>query len=200
MNLIPASEASEDDLRYLVRSVSVGKLFYAHTGRNAWWSTWVTQYSRGCFHTSLASAQSFCETQRVQGTVFYIDEIPALIFHAGDRILVAPEINTTKFLSRLDADRLAQITTVLPITTFTFRQVYLLFRPSSLAWQRGYPQRNSMLLHFGAGAQHPEVVNAADALRSYQSRSNGAAYRLGWRQRPFAIDRSVLHELVGIWQ
>lgn len=200
MKLIQANEASEDDLRYLVRSVSVGKIFYARTGRNAWWSTWITRYSPGCFHTSLASAQSFCEKQRVQGTVFYIDEVPALTFHASERVLVAPEINTTKFLSRLDADRMVQILTVLPITTFTFYQVYLLLRPSSLAWQRGYPQRNSMLLHFGAGAQPPEVVNEKDTLLSYQSRSLGPAYKMVWGQRPFSMDRSELHGLVNIWQ
>lgn len=193
MRLIPAAEAAEDELLHLVRSVRVGKVYYAHTGRNAWWSTWITRYSRGCFHTSLRAAQSYCEMRRVQGTVFYIDEVPALTFCSGDRVLVATEINTTAFLSRIDQDRVAHIFATLPVTTFTFKQIYLVFRPASLAWRQGYPQQNSMLVHFGVGEEAPEMVAHDDELQSYQSRSLGGGYRLIWTRRPFTVDRSELH-------
>ena len=193
MKLCPVSQAPANDLRFMVRSVSVSKIYYVWTGRNAWWSTWATRYSPGCFHTTLASAKSFCESKRVQGTVFYIDELPVLAFHAPDRALFAVEINTEQFLSKINQDLLTSLTTVLPVSTMTLRQMNYIFRPESPLWPSTYPKSDSMLVTFGTGDPKPETVAIGDDLFSYKSYAQGANYLLGWERRPFTKSRTILH-------
>lgn len=193
MNLCPASLATENDLRFMVRSVSVSKVYYVWMGRNAWWSTWATRYSPGCFHTTLVDAKSFCESKRVQGTVFYIDELPVLSFYAGERALFAAEINTEHFLSKLDQELLTSVTSVFPVSTMTLRQMHHMFKPESPLWPSAYPKRDSMLATFGSGDQRPDDVAREDDLFSYKSYSPGTAYLLGWERRPFTKNRSTLH-------
>ena len=140
MTLIAASSAELNDLRYMVRSIAVLKVYYVWAGRNAWWNTWSTRYSPGCFHRTLKDAKAFCEGLRVQGTVFYIDELPSLGFLARDRTLVVSEINTESFLRRFDTNRLTSITTALPVATMTLNQMRYLFRVESPLWPSNYPR------------------------------------------------------------
>lgn len=200
MQLIDASAADADDLRYMVREVKVVRLFYVTTGRNAWWSTWITRYSPGCMHSTLESAKSFCEGRRVQGTVFYIDELPSLAFIAPERSLVISEINTDKFLGRLNLKQLRDITTVLPISTMTLRQMIYVFRPYSPLWPSGYPRKDSAILSF---CHRPDTllgIKPNEELSSFASSSNGPNYYLGWSSRPFTKDRGVLHSIAeALW-
>lgn len=193
MVLIPASRAHGNDLRFMVRSVQVVKVYYVWTGRNAWWSTWSTRYSPGCFHTTLASAKAFCEPKRVQGTVFYIDELPSLAFTAPERVLIASEINSERFFGKLDVNRLTSITTVFPVSTMTLRQMMYVFRAESPLWPKGYPRENSAQVSFGSGPEQLELIPVGEELHSYMSHAQGANYLLGWEKRPFVYDRSVLH-------
>ena len=57
----------------------VRKIYYVFQGRNAWHSTWITQYNNGCMHINLDNAKKYAESLRACGSVFYIREIPALI-------------------------------------------------------------------------------------------------------------------------
>ena len=198
MKLCPASDAPKEDLRYMVRSVAVSKIYYVWTGRNAWWSTWATRYSPGCFHTTIESAKRFCESRRVQGTVFYIDELPVLTFYAPERAIFAIEINTEHFLGKLDQDLLASVTNILPVSTMTLRQMHCMFKPGSPIWPSRYPGYNSMLVTYGSGDQKPEVVAITDELFSYKSYGQGATYLLGWERRPFNKNRSTLHAVASL--
>src|SRR4051812_25147339 len=127
MQLAQLLEVPPDDFRARVCAVRVVKVFYVSTGRNAWWSTWVTRYSPGCMHGALESAKAFCEERRRQGTIFYIDELPSLAFVASECALVVSEINTEGFFDRFDAERFASITSVVPIITFSLDQVVCMF-------------------------------------------------------------------------
>ena len=195
MELIAASQAKDDDLRYLVRSVKVVKLFYVTTGRNAWWSTWITRYSPGCMHSTMESAKAFCELGRVQGTVFYIDELPSLAFIVPERALVISEINTEAFLKRLDLKRLTSITTVFPVSSMTLRQMTYVFQPQSPLWPAAYPQEDSAILSFCSAPATLTEINGSDQLASFASSSTGPNYYLNWSTRPFAKDRSLLHKI-----
>lgn len=195
MQLIAASGASEDDLRYMVREVKVVRLYYVSTGRNAWWSTWITRYSPGCMHSTIASAKSFCEGRRVQGTVFYIDELPSLAFIAPERSLLVSEINTDKFLGQLNLGRLRDITTVLPVSTMTLRQMTHIFRPESPLWPSTYPKVDSTILSFCSQPETLAEVQSSEQLSSWASSSSGPNHYLGWSSRPFTKDRSVLHSI-----
>lgn len=194
MQLIAASHAQDDDLRYLVRDVKAVKLHYVTTGRNTWWSTWSTRYSPGCMHSTIDSAKAFCEARRVQGTVFYIDELPSIAFIAADnRALVVSEINTGSFLKRLDRKWLASLTTVFPVSTMTLRQITYVFRPESPLWPTDYPRRDSAILSFCSAPGTLAELSAKEELSSYASSSSGPRYYLGWSTRPFLKDRLALH-------
>lgn len=177
----------------MVRSVAVVKLYYVWTGRNAWWYTWSTKYSKGCFHRTLESAKEFCESRRVQGTVFYIDELPSLAFFAPDRALIVSEINTERFLGTYNVRRLSSITTAFPVSTMTLRQFWYLFRVESDLWPLEHPKRNSSFVSFYRGGESFEKVAVEQELASFQSYSEGPRFFLRWRQRPFERDRSQLH-------
>ena len=193
MELIAASHAQDDDLLYLVREVKDVKLHYVTTGSNAWWSTWITRYSPGCMHSTMDSAKAFCEARRVQGTVFYIDELPSIAFIAENCALVVSEINTESFLKRLDAKRLTSITTVFPVSTMTLRQMTYVFRPESPLWPTDYPRRDSAILSFCSASGTLAELSAKEELSSYASSSSGPTYYLGWSTHPFSKDWSVLH-------
>ena len=198
MSFITASCASQDHLRYMVRSVAVVKVYYVWTGRNAWWSTWSTRYSVGCFHRTLNSAKDFCEQRRTQGTVFYIDELPSLAFLAPGRALVASEINTDDFFCRLDGKRLTSITTAFPVSTMTLKQMWYLFRVESTLWPTGYPRKNSAFVSFCEDPEPFETVAPDQKLVSYRSSSNGPKYYLGWEERSFNKKRSTLHAVQSV--
>lgn len=193
MELIAASHAQDDDLRYLVRDVKAVKLHYVTTGRNAWWSTWITRYSPGCMHSTIESAKAFCEARRVQGTVFYIDELPSLAFIAESRALLVSEINTEAFLKRIDAKRLTSITTVFPVSTMTLRQMTYVFRPESPLWPADYPRQDSAILSFCSASNTLAELSTKEQLTSYASSSSGPGYYLNWSTRPFSKDPSALH-------
>ena len=195
MQLIAASATKPADLRYMVRAVKVIKIFYVSTGRNAWWSTWITRYSPGCMHSTFDSAKKFCEAKRAQGTVFYIDELPSLAFFAPERALVISEINTDAFLGRLDFEHLTSITTVFPVSTMTFQQMSYIFRPESPLWPSAYPQRDSAILSFCSAPESLAEISQSDELSSFASSSAGPSYYLSWSKRPFTKNRASLHNI-----
>lgn len=193
MQLISAREASENDLRYLVREVKLVKLFYVTTGRNAWWTTWITRYSRGCMHTTMRSAKAYCEERRVQGTVFYVHELPSLALCSLDRALIVSEINTDDFLARFNLKRLNEILEVLPTSTMTLQQCISVFNVHSALWPASYPKRNSAILSFCSNADTLEVIDANSDLKSWASSSAGPTRNLRWASRPFTQKREFLH-------
>ena len=75
-----------------LKGISRGLLYYVHTGRNAWHSNWVTQYANGCMHTTLESAKEYAEKRRTRGTVFYIKQLPCLVFRSKDTCVLVTEI------------------------------------------------------------------------------------------------------------
>ncbi|MCY0854057.1 hypothetical protein [Cupriavidus sp. D39] len=68
-------------------------LYYVYTGRNAWHSTWINRYNNGCMHASRHEAELYAETLRKEGTVLYIQELPALVVRSKAGCLIATQIN-----------------------------------------------------------------------------------------------------------
>ncbi len=193
MNLIEANGFHQKQLRLNVQSVEVVKVYYVWTGRNAWWNTWSTRYSTGCFHRTLESAKTFCEGRRVQGTVFYIDELPSLAVLASGCTLVVSEINTTDFLARFDFQCLLLITKALPVASMTLKQMWYLFNAKGALWPSGYPQNNSTFVSLCYDSESFETIQRPQELLSYRSSSVGPNYFLSWYHRPFENKRSSLH-------
>lgn len=183
-------------MRYMVRDVRPVKVYYVSTGRNAWWSTWITRYSHGCMHSTLESAKQYCEKRRVQGTVFYINELPSLGFFAPERALLVSEINTEHFFQRFNEERLENILEVLPTSTLTLRQVEHMFKPTSELWPWNYPVRDSAILTFCSEPSPLRVASTKSGLKSFASHSMGGNYYLGWSSRPFTRKRAAMYSVV----
>lgn len=196
MQLLHASEANPADMRFMVRSVRPVKVFYVSTGRNAWWSTWITRYSHGCMHSTIESAKQYCERRRVQGTVFYIDELPSIGFIAPERALLISEINTEHFFQRFNVEYLEVILSVLPTNSFTLKQVEHMFNPTSELWPWNYPGRDSAILTFCSNPKTLLAASKKSGMKSYASHSMGGNYYLGWASRSFSKKRSALYSIV----
>ena len=79
----------------IVLKCHITKIHYVSYGRNAYNWTWSSiYYGDGAFHRHIESAQDHAQQKRVQGSRFYIDEIPALAFAFKYRHLIVTEINT----------------------------------------------------------------------------------------------------------
>ena len=146
-------------------------------------------------HATWESARDYCERRRVQGTVFYINELPALTFVAGERALVVTEINTDDILSRFDFGKLTNLTSILPVSTMTLRQMYHVFKPTSSLWPNAYPREDSAILLFGTIAPLLIACSASASLTAKASRAVGANYHLNWSERPFTIKFSAVSGL-----
>lgn len=79
-------------------------IYYIITGRNAWHSTWIQLYSKGCMHTTIHSAISYAEKLLTRGTVFTIFEYPALQFITEIGHILVTQINTERPLANYSPD------------------------------------------------------------------------------------------------
>ena len=85
-----------------IKSVSVKKIYYLVTGRNAWHSTWVQHFYKKCISTEYRELENDAEKRRGAGTVFYIEELPALCLEVSAGCFVISEINTNSPLKNYD--------------------------------------------------------------------------------------------------
>lgn len=84
-----------------VESVSLSRVAYMFYGRNAWHSTWIQRYyTRSSIGLTVGSVQGVCERNRVQGSVFNVEELPCLVLRCEDQTLYAVEINNGAWLER----------------------------------------------------------------------------------------------------
>ena len=196
MQLLSASRVSQEDLLYITKTVRAVKIYYAFNGRNAWWSTWITRYADGCMHGAWDSVKSFCEKHRVQGTVFYINELPAVAFCAGNRALVISEINTTKILSQLNFKLLSGLTTLLPLSTLTLEQLTHIFDSYSSFWPKSFPRKNSVFQVYCNDANNLLSLSTKDLLLHNTSSSVGPKYYLKWSEKDSKIERKIIIDLV----
>lgn len=184
-------------------SVISAVLYYVFIGRNAWHSTWVTQYSVGCMHLELGSAKRHAESRRVQGSVFNIRQIPALTLCGSNGLIFVTQINTTTPFSGYSPQavpddpppgykKMEESTDNYLIKGAPMLGAALSFNWNSRFWIKRPPANNSILL-FAAPEVDPsaiEVLNANAELSQYVSFSHGGNYLLGWRSRAISMENS----------
>jgi hypothetical protein len=78
----------------IVKSIYIKKIYYLVTGRNAWHSTWVQHFYKRCISTECRELEGDAEKKREAGTVFYIEELPALCLELNSGCFILTEINT----------------------------------------------------------------------------------------------------------
>lgn len=177
--------------RSKVQDVSAAIIYYLSNGRNAWHSTWISQYLEGCMHTDLESAQRNAEHLRKQGSVFYIAELPALVFRSKSGMLVVTEINSNSpfsgysvtAVSTHTADGRKKIKGALDCYVTPGAPMLgaaLSFEYSSRFWTEQPPKENAVVVVACDNSVESPAPLGAAALQSRRSSLNGSRYPLGW--------------------
>lgn len=86
------------------------RLAFLTYGRNAWHSTWITRYyTAGSIALTVGTLQSKAERLRTQGSVFKIDEMPALALQTDAATVFLVEVNRGHHLEDLEEQVLAPV-------------------------------------------------------------------------------------------
>lgn len=176
--------------RSKLRSVEACILYYLYNRRNAWHSTWSTRYTAGCMHTSLDSAKATAERQRTQGSVFYISEIPALLFRSAQGALAVTQINDTLPLKEYSPDAttgevalgVKKIRGALDcylVPGAPMLGVALSFDASSRFWRQRPNAVNSVKI-VASSAPGEDFLPVPRRRRRWRSASYGGVYALSW--------------------
>ncbi len=139
--------------------VSGCKVWYVNDGRNAWHSTWVKKYRSGCFHLTLSTAKEFCESKRVQGSVFYIEELPALQIDSEHGSLFVTQINCSYPLKEYSTNAVRKKTSSDDPSKDWHKDNYLkvekpildaaqTFESTSRFWRTPPPTANSLIIQW----------------------------------------------------
>ena len=208
-----------------VARISSCKLWYVYDGRNAWHSTWVQRYGEGCMHTSRSTAEEYSERKRVNGSVFYLQEMPALQFDAEAGTLFVTQFNVRDALRDFYPFRRQPMASDedgssggKPLITNlqvgeTLRMVAACFESTSDHWSAEPPEDKPVvylfLPHFGwkviitceggsfvqSTVLPPEPIQSAP-LRTFVSVPQGGGRPLGWRRTKTSMVKSGINCLI----
>lgn len=187
-----------------IKKIKASKIFYCFSGRNAWYSTWAQKYSLYCMHLSIESAKRHAEERRVQGSVFYIQELPALELGTGDRRIFVTQINSScplrEYRTRAVRKRPRSGKDLIDGARECYIEVgaslegaVLSFDYDSRFWVTEQPWQNSVMVLEADNATPSESLKSR-LLKRWRSKSFGSSYRLNWSliQRSTVSGRSVL--------
>lgn len=192
----------DPDARRL-RCVAATKIFYCFYGRNAWHSTWVQKYSTDCMYLTAESAQAHAERKRVQGSVFYVTELPAIELDVGSFRVFITQINTSCPLREYRCKAVKTSAAAGKQLIEGARDQYLDFGASlqgavlsfnhdSRFWVTRQPSENSVMVLYTAGSVPSEPLRTTP-LKAWKSSSVGKYYYLNWaRLKANVSGRSVL--------
>lgn len=178
-----------------IKDIATCTLYYLHSGRNAWHSTWVMQYEEGCMHSDAQSAKESAERQRTQGSRFYVSELPALLIQCSKGFLAVTEINTNQPLSNYvpdahlgqndaNANTVNEASDTRLARGVHIRRAVLSFHRDSRFWSRRPAIKNSVIIVGTSETAVKFVPCKTDFSTVFQSYSNGISYLLGWREVP----------------
>jgi len=172
----------------VVRGISAVKIYYLYRGRNAWYNTWVTHYSQNCFQPTLEGARRQAEQLRCQGSVFYVQELPALLLMCEIHSLLVTEINTSEPLGHFD-DRIYSSTWNRDENGrrefrrgMTLGGASYMFSHYSDCWRVRPERENSVITEILPATDSTWERIDAKPLKLRMSSSQGSAYNLMWSE------------------
>lgn len=188
-----------------LRGVRAVKIYYCFYGRNAWHSTWVQKYYKDCMHSNLESAKRFAERNRVQGSVFYIKELPALLFDGGNYPVLVTQINERCPLREYSAKALREDVSIGSEKIEGYRNNYLTFgapmngvilsfEHDSRFWKTQQPLKNSVILLY-TKTEFESVELKTTKLKAWKSSSLGKDYCLSWNPINSRVSQSSVLRL-----
>lgn len=171
-----------------LQNIKAVKIFYCFYGRNAWYTTWVQKYTENCMHSSLESAKEFAEENRVSGSVFYIEELPALFLEGGYYPVLVTQINQANplkgYSSKLHKNNLL-------ILNVPIKDAILSFDYNSPFWKLPQQKNDSVILLYSKLAPQFEYLKTTK-LRTWKSESFGGKYCLSWNLLESRVRQSSL--------
>lgn len=183
-----------------INSIRPIKMFYCLYGRNAWHSTWVQKYSTGCMHLKIESAKMHAENRRVQGSVFYIKEMPALEIDVGPYRAFITQINNPCPLREYRINALRERPPPGMNLIKNARDCYLKFgvqlsalvlsfAHDSRFWTTPQPFRNSVMVLYNSHKIEAEPLKSTK-LKGWESNSAGKDYRLWWSSKTSKVSQA----------
>ena len=196
-----------DSLPGSITTIDAVQVYYAYRGRNTWNWTWTTHYFAGAMNATLGQAQQHAESMRKQGSVFYVETLPALLLNTDRGAFVVTQINKTAPL----VDYLLR-PVITNASTGEKQKLPVLLRrgekaqrfASSLIYRSEYwrvrqPHSDSILLfRVQAGPEGGRFERFSDSLKStLRSSSSGPNYCLEWDGLPIEMkhDAHAVHKL-----
>lgn len=180
---------SNNETIHYIESIKVVKIFFCVSGRNAWYSTWVRKYSENSMHLTLSSAKKYCELKRVQGSVFYIEEVPALYITGGALPIYVLQINervpfSNYYLKTEYKEKYPQNKSYYGIGSSLEDFIYTFDWQSSF-WKKrisSFSEQNIQTYIFYTDAEN-EALEFDDFLQAWKSNSCGSDSALAWTQK-----------------
>lgn len=158
-------------------------------------------------HSSLSSAKRYAESLRVRGSVYYINEIPALLLESESLVLAVTQINCTDVLAAYSSNAMKNNAVSNQHKVENFRQNYLTrgspiegaflsFEPDSHFWKNNPPQCDSVIRVLCEGSIRNFEPLGEGALSGYKSISKGSQYFLEWSPREHKIRSDSLRRIM----
>ena len=179
-------------LTSMLLGVSSHIMYLLSTGRNAWYGVWSERYKGPTsLHFSLTEAQKKAQTDRVQGTVFTIEQVPVLAFRCRTGIAYCTEFHSQESFKMLDWDDdmdFLKIGAAMPMVMTVFSNA------NPLAWQIPCPNENSFVTRVfdlvgnvdptsgKTSPLEPELLDHESKLSKWKSHSEGSRYYMSWEQ------------------
>jgi hypothetical protein len=219
-------ELPESWRRLRIQTVSARKLYYIRDGRNAWWGTWVTRWYENSFFFNWESARGYAEDHRVQGSVFHILEVPALMLMVSKGFALVTQLGTEKTLAeyqpptsleqlkrRFDSSPYREWSrnespscmqrqlrgdplSRQPHQSRQLGSVMDTFHDDSLFWQPLGSERTIVRLLGTPDDGTPAAVRRKQVMRSWRSSSYGGEYPLAWNEEQRALDPASILRIV----
>lgn len=178
-----------------LRGVDARRVYMLDWGRNAWHSTWAVKYrpTSALFATRQAAEQE-AETRRTQGTVFYIEVLPALVLSTGSDSFVLVDCHAATPFRGYVGCAPAPKGVLYPGASMA--AVIRSFRHDSRYWKGQQPSPHALITGYVADVNSLEAWSDRP-MRKWRSFSQGSEWPLGWsRTDPKRIRRAGLEKLV----
>ena len=155
-------------------------VYLLSTGRNAWWTTWVERYTGStALYSSIEEAKAAAEEQRVQGTVFLIEQVPALAFLSSRGLIIASEFGVSQPFAQIDLKRLS---ISLVIGTSMGELAIVTAVDSKFYWLGERRTGHTYVQAFAPTDTALEIFPEELRFQSWKSHAQGSGYFLGWSE------------------
>jgi|TARA_B100000929_G_C15501457_1_gene417556 hypothetical protein len=157
-------------------------------------------------HSTLESAKNYAEKRRTRGTVFYIRQLPCLIFRSRKQTILVTEINNRNPLSGYSVNATTEevaygykkiegaLNNYLKVGS-PLNGVAMSFLPNSRFWNVRPSPRDSIIILGSTDPSIPIEKVSSDNLHAYKSFSHGGNYYLGWSSIESEIKRLAVLQL-----